>query len=84
MLRVEGRLENANLPTDTKYPLILPSKHPLTRLIIFDEHAKAGQAGPCYTLMRTRQRFWIVYAISSVKRYLTKCVKCAMRKATPV
>ena len=34
--------------------------------------------------MRTRQRFWIVYGISSVKRYITECVKCAMRKATPV
>ena len=38
MLRVEGRLENADLPTDTKRPLILPSRHPL---IILDEHAKS-------------------------------------------
>ena len=66
MLRVEGRLENADFPTDTKHPLILPSRHPLTRLIILDEYAKAGHAGPCYTLMRTRQRFWIVCGISSV------------------
>ena len=84
MLRVEGRLENADLSTDTKHPLILPSRHSLTRLIILNEHAKAGHAGPFYTLMRTRQRFWIVYRISSVKRYLTECVKGAMRKATLV
>ena len=63
MLRVEGRLENANLTTDTKHFIILPSKHPLTRLIILNEHAKAGHAGPFYSLMRTRQRFWIVYAL---------------------
>ena len=56
MLRVEGRLENADFPTDTKHPLIRPSRHPLTRLIILDEHAKAGHAGASYTLMRTRQR----------------------------
>ena len=84
MLRVEGRLENADLPTDTKHPLILLSRHQLTWLIVFDEHAKAEHAGPCYTLMRTRQRFWIVYGISNVRRYLTECVKCAMRKATRV
>ena len=84
MLRVEGCLENADLPTDTKHPLMLPSRHPLTRLIILNEHAKAGHAGPCYTLMRTRQRFGIVYGILSVKRYVTECVKCALRKATPV
>ena len=84
LLHVEGRLENADLRTDTKHPLIFPGTHPLTGLIILDEHAKAGHAGPCYMLMRTRQRFWIVYGISSFKRYLTECVKCAMQKATPV
>ena len=43
-MRAEGRIKNADLPTDTKHPLILPSRHPLTRLIILDEHAKAGHA----------------------------------------
>ena len=57
ILHVEGRLENANLPTNNKHPLILSSRQPLTRIIILDEHAKAGHAGSCYTLMRTRQRF---------------------------
>ena len=63
---------------------MLPSRRPLTRLIILDEHAKVGQPGPCYKLMRTRQRFWIVCGISSVKRYLMECLKCAMQKATLV
>ena len=31
MLRVEGRLENASLPVDTKHPYILPERHALTR-----------------------------------------------------
>ena len=61
LLRVGGRLENAELLLDTKHPLILPSRHPLTRLIVIQEHVEAGHAGPSYTLMRTRQRFWIVH-----------------------
>ena len=32
ILRVEGRLENAELPLDAKHPIILPSRHALTRL----------------------------------------------------
>ena len=39
LLRVDGQLENADLPTDTKHPIILPGRHPLTRLIVFDEHS---------------------------------------------
>ena len=33
MLRIDGRLENAELPLNTRHPLILPSKHALTRLM---------------------------------------------------
>ena len=84
ILRVEGRLDNASLPVDTKHPIILPGRHALTRLIVLNEHADAGHAGPSYTLMLTRQRFWIIHGISSVKRYLTACGKCALDKAKPV
>ena len=84
ILRVEGRLENADLPTDTKHPIILPSRHALTRLVVLYEHSDAGHAGPSYTLMKTRQRFWIIHGISSVKRYLADCAKCSLKKAKPI
>ena len=84
MLRVDGRLENAELPVETKHPLILPSKHPLTRLVVLHEHKKAKHAGPSYTLMKTRQRYWIIYGISSVIGILSECSKCLRRKATPI
>ena len=84
LLRVEGRLENADLPTDTKHPIILPDRHPLTRLVVLNEHSTCGYAGPSYTLMKTRQRFWIIHGIESVKYYLASCGKCLIYKAKPV
>ena len=72
MLRVEGRLENAELPIDTRHPFILPSRHALTRLIILNEHTLAGHAGPSYTLMQTRQRFWVIFGNGSVKFYISE------------
>ena len=36
--RVVGRLENGELPLDAKHPIILPSRHALTRLIVLHEH----------------------------------------------
>ena len=78
MFRVESRLENSELTVDVKHPLILPGNHPLTRLVILDKHVKAGHAGPAYTLMETRQRFWIIHGISNVKRILSECSKCAV------
>ena len=84
MLRVEGRLENAELPIDTKHPFFLPSRHALTRLIILHEHSQAGHAGPAYTLMFSRQRFWIIFGIGSVKHYIAECGECALCKAKPI
>ena len=55
--RIEGGLENADLPLDSKPPLILPGRHPLTGLIVQYEHAQAGHGGPAYTVMKTRERF---------------------------
>ena len=83
MLREEGRLENASLPVDTNL-YILPGRHALTRLIVLSEHSNAGHAGPSYTLMQTRQRSWIIHGISSVKRSLSDCGKCALKKAKPI
>ena len=64
MLRVDGRLENSELPVDSKHPLILPGSHVLTRLTVLNEHVLAEHAGPSYVLMKTRQRFWIIRGIS--------------------
>ena len=65
-LRIEGRLKNADLPLDSKHLLILPGRHPLTGLIVQHKHEKAGHVGPAYTLMKTRERFWIIHGISRV------------------
>ena len=83
-LRIEGRLENADLPLDSKHPLILPGRHPLTGLIVQYQHEQAGHGGPAYTLMKTRERFWFIHGISSVKFYIANCGKCALLKAKPV
>ena len=83
-LRIEGRLENADLPLDSKHPLILPGRHPLTGLIVQYQHEQAGHGGPAYTLTKTRERFWIIHGISSVKFYIANCGKCALLKAKPV
>ena len=84
LLCVYGRLENADLPVDTKHPIILPGRHPLTRLIVLSEHCRSGLTGPAYTLMKTRQCFWIIHGIGNAKYFLNNCGKCALSRAKPV
>ena len=48
LLRVERRLENADLPLETKHSLILPRSHSLTNLIGIKTLSKKGMLNPLY------------------------------------
>ena len=50
-LRIEERLGEADLPTDAKHAVILPSGHSLTRLVILNCHQESAHAGIQYTLI---------------------------------
>ena len=84
-LRIEGRLsKSSSIPWEAKHPYILPSKHPLTRLIVLSYHVKNAHSGVQHTLLSTRNRFWIANGNASVRRYLRECSRCAIEKAQPI
>ena len=66
------------------HPFILPSRHAHRLILIFHEHLEAGHAGSFYKPAKTRQRFWIINGISSVKYFLSHCSICARNRAAPV
>ncbi|XP_018400322.1 PREDICTED: uncharacterized protein LOC108777840 [Cyphomyrmex costatus] len=80
VMRVGGRLSNAPIPYAQKYPIILPSKHPLTRLIIVHEHYKHLHAGPQALLAAIRTQFWPLHGRCTVKDVLRKCIICFRAK----
>lgn len=80
LLRVGGRLTNANLPYDQKFPILLPSKHALTKLIFRDLHVQVLHCGPQLLLSTVRQRFWPISGASIAKETVRKCIKCFKAK----
>ncbi|XP_018375208.1 PREDICTED: uncharacterized protein LOC108768973 [Trachymyrmex cornetzi] len=80
VMRVGGRLSNAPFPYAQKYPIILPSKHPLTRLIILHEHYKHLHAGLQALLAAIRVHFWPLHARGTAKDVLRKCIVCFRAK----
>lgn len=75
-MRVGGRLSQSELPYDQKHPIILPSKHPLTKLIIRYEHIKHLHAGTQTLLAIIRLKYWPILGRNSVKRVIHNCIKC--------
>lgn len=76
LIRVGGRLKNADIPFDSKHHIVLPSKCTLTSLIIRHLHFKNLHAGPQMLLSIIRQNYWPIRGRNTVKSILRKCVIC--------
>ena len=69
ILRVGGRIENANVPHNAKHQLILPKDHPVTKLLIVQEHCSNAHAGREHVLAGLCEQYWVVNARSAVKGF---------------
>ena len=78
ILRSKGRI-NRTLYYDTNIlnPIVLPSNHHVTRLIICDHHRKCMHLGLQTTINNIRlSGFWIPRARQVVKNALSDCITC--------
>ncbi|XP_076284701.1 uncharacterized protein LOC143211125 [Lasioglossum baleicum] len=81
-LRLGGRLSNSQLPYEEKFPLILSSKHPFTKLLIEYEHKRLLHAGTQAVMMSLRRLYWPTQCRTTVKHIIRKCVRCFRAKPT--
>lgn len=85
VLRVRGRLSNANLSYEERHPIILPADAKFTQLLIAKSHKLTLHGGTQLTLAHLRSKWWIVGGRNAVKKYIHKCVVCVRhRKKTEV
>lgn len=80
ILRVAGRIKNANISEEMKHPIILPNNNHLTDMIIDHTHRMTFHGGPRLTLAWLRRKFWIVGGNNAVKKRLRHCVTCRRAK----
>ncbi|XP_023247778.1 uncharacterized protein LOC106643923, partial [Copidosoma floridanum] len=80
LLRVGGRLRNAQISDEQKYPILLPSYHHVTDLIIRQTHQSLLHAGIQSTLYRIRQKFWLLDGKNQVRRIVRHCVTCVKHR----
>ena len=85
ILRVGGRLRNASLPFEVKFPAILPRRSHVTTLIIRYFHEKIKHQGRGMTLNEIRANgYWIVGGTSAVGSYIWSCVVCRRMRSAVV
>nr|XP_049693327.1 uncharacterized protein LOC126053911 [Helicoverpa armigera] len=83
LLRVRGRIEAATAPAETKRPVILDGRHPLTKLLVQKEHCAAGHANRERVTNDLRQRYWVLRLRPTVRAVEASCAFCRRRRAVP-
>ena len=84
VLRVGGRLKNAALSDNQRYPILLPNKHPVTDLIVMQHHEEEGHMATSHVLTVLNKNYWIIHGRSAVNRILKSCLNCRFWKAKPI
>ncbi|XP_045215312.2 uncharacterized protein LOC123565509 [Mercenaria mercenaria] len=83
ILRCGGRIANAPLPEETRFPYLIPSRGKLTELLVTDAHETQLHAGLESTVTYLRQRFWIPSIRQRVRTIIRTCVTCRKLTAKP-
>ena len=70
------------LSHDARFPIILPRKHQVTKLIVkyFDEEGNHA-SGTNQTLAVLSTRFWIISGREEIREWEKECNECHWRKA---
>ncbi|XP_074026866.1 uncharacterized protein [Leptinotarsa decemlineata] len=84
IIRVGGRISKADITYDRKFPIVLASKHTLTKLIVKDEHHRQLHAGAQAVLASLRLNYWPINGRNTIRGILRKCMTCFRVKPTSI
>ncbi|XP_072392412.1 uncharacterized protein [Diabrotica undecimpunctata] len=76
LIRVGGRLRFTSLESNKKHPVLLSSKHPLTKLIFAHKHSVLLHPGPNLLLSAIRQFYWPVGGRNLARKICNSCMTC--------
>lgn len=83
LLRVGGRLANANVPEDAKHQFIIPPHARISNLLIWNAHYATVHGGPQLMMPQLRHTFWIHRMRQVVKSVVYHCAICTRFNQPP-
>ena len=83
VLRCRTRIGNSRIVESGKTPILIPSKHYYSELLIKEYHQTALHGGIRDTSNSVRQRYWILRGREQVKSVIHKCSICKKLEGVP-
>lgn len=85
LIHVGGRIRHSTLSVEMKHPVVLPSDHEVSWLIIQYLHHKTHHQGRGITCSEVRSHgFWILSLQKIVKKLIRTCVTCCRLRGKPI
>ena len=82
-IRSYGRMKYANVPENTKAPILLSTEHYLSILIVLYCHCKVMHRGLKQTLNELRSNYWVTKGRNIIKKIIAPCVLCRKLNCRP-
>ncbi|XP_055640913.1 uncharacterized protein LOC129778195 [Toxorhynchites rutilus septentrionalis] len=84
MLRMKGRANACEfLSYETKNPVILPTDHPITNLIVASYHDRFHHRNHATVINEIRQKYHIIRLRATLSKVRKNCQRCKNRDAVP-
>ena len=83
IVRVGGRLGNANLPFAHRYPIYLTRDSPLFALRVMEFHQIALHSGHGVTRAKMQREYWIPRSSRAIKSIIRSCYRCKRASGPP-
>ena len=80
VLRVNGRLANADLTYDERFPIIIPTSSNLCEIVLKFMHKTLMHADIALMMNMVRCQFYIPYLKRAVKKCINQCLTCTRYK----
>lgn len=84
LIRVGGRLKNADVSFSQRHPILLPSRSTIVDLLLKQEHERLGHAGAQTVLSNFRLRYWPLNGLRRIKKLIRQCMVCFRFRAQPL
>ncbi|XP_055604068.1 uncharacterized protein LOC129752306 [Uranotaenia lowii] len=80
LIRLGGRLKYAQITEDTRHPIVLPSRHPFTKLLFESFHKRLLHAAPQLLLSSIRLKYWPLGGRNYARQTVQQCLRCFRMK----
>lgn len=83
VIRMSSRSQLAKMSYVARNPVVLPKHHEYVDLMILRQHQINKHFGEDRTIADLRERVWIIDIRAAVRRVISRCQLCKIKKATP-